>query len=69
MKLWKNKCEELSTRENEFAKQSNEMAKQSNEMEELEIQLLEYELIIEEMTEEYEDHSFKVNESEELIEQ
>ena len=47
MKLWKNKCEELSTRENEFAKQSNEM-------EELEIQLLEYELIIEEMTEEYE---------------
>ena len=53
MKLWKNKCEELSTRENDFAKQSNEMAKQSNEMEELEIQLLEYELIIEEMTEEY----------------
>ena len=46
MKFWKNKCEELSTRENEFAKQSNEM-------EELEIQLLEYELIIEEMTEEY----------------
>ena len=54
MKLWKNKCEELSTRENEFAKQSNEMAKQSTEIEELEIQLLEYELIIEEMTEEYE---------------
>jgi hypothetical protein len=47
MKLWKNKCEELSTRENEFSKQSIEM-------EELEIQLLEYELIIEEMTEEYE---------------
>jgi hypothetical protein len=45
MKLWKNKCEELSTRENEFSKQSIEM-------EELEIQLLEYELIIEEMTEE-----------------
>lgn len=62
MKLWKNKCEELSTRENEFSKQSIEM-------EELGIQLLEYELIIEEMTEEYEDHSFKVNESEELIEQ
>ena len=47
MKLLKNKCNELTTRENEFAKQSIEM-------EELEIQLLEYELIIEEMTEEYE---------------
>ena len=33
MKLRKNKCEELSTRENEFSKQSIEM-------EELEIQLL-----------------------------
>ena len=47
MKLLKNKCNELTTRENEFAKQSIEM-------EELEIQLLEYELIIKEMTEEYE---------------
>jgi hypothetical protein len=48
MKLLKNKCKELTAREDEFAKQSIEM-------EELEIQLLEYELIIEEMTEEYKD--------------
>ncbi len=46
MKLWKTKCAELMARENEFAQQSIEM-------EELEIQLLEYELIINEMTEEY----------------
>ena len=68
MKLWKNKCEELSTRENEFSKQSIEMK-------ELEIQLLEYELIIKEMTEERSYHSFNVpsddreDESEESIEQ
>ena len=47
MKLLKNKCKEITAREDKFAKQSIEM-------EELEIQLLEYELIIEEMTEEYE---------------
>ena len=47
MKLLKNKCKELTACEDEFVKQSIKM-------EELEIQLLEYELIIEEMTEEYE---------------
>ena len=47
MKFLKNKCKELTAREDEFVKQSTEM-------EELVIRLLEYELIIEEMTEEYE---------------
>ena len=46
MKLLKNKCKELTAREDEFVKQSIKM-------EELKIQLLEYELIIKEMTEEY----------------
>ena len=45
--MLKNKCKELTAREDEFVKQSIEM-------EELKIQLLEYKLIIEEMTEEYE---------------
>ena len=47
IKLWKNKCKELTAHENGFAKQPIEM-------EELEMQLLEYELIIKEMTKKYE---------------
>jgi hypothetical protein len=46
MKLWKTKCKELTAREKEFAQQSIKM-------DDMEVQLLEYELIIEEMTEEY----------------
>jgi hypothetical protein len=47
MKFWKTKCKELTARENKFALQSLKM----NEMQS---QMLDYELIIEEMTEDYE---------------
>ncbi len=44
--MLKNKCRELTVRENEFAQQSIKM-------DEMELQLLEYELIIEEMKKGY----------------
>jgi hypothetical protein len=47
VKLWKAKCIELSARENEYAVQSSKI-------DDMKLQMLEYELIIEEMTEDYE---------------
>ncbi len=47
MKLWKDKCRESTLHENEFTQQSIEM-------DEMKVQLLEYKLMIEEMTEDYE---------------
>ncbi len=47
MKLWKAKCIELPAHENEYVVQSSKI-------DDMKLQMLEYELVIEEMTEDYE---------------
>ncbi len=47
VKLWKAKCIELSARENAYAVKSSKI-------DNMKLQMLEYEFIIEEMTEDYE---------------